>query len=74
MIGGRIVIGRGDDGINPPRLAPGELEALEGLRAGHFMHEVTVDIQRGRAIILLVHHMAVPKLVVKCPCAHGIFS
>jgi hypothetical protein len=50
MIGRRIVVGRRDDGRNAPRLAASQLQAFEGLRAGDFVHEVTVDVEERRAI------------------------
>jgi hypothetical protein len=65
MIGRRIVVGRGDDGRNAPRLAAGQLEAFEGLRAGHFVHEVTVNVEERRAICFLMDDVVLPKLVVK---------
>ena len=44
--GGHIVIGRGDIGRHPPRLAPGQPQAFKRLRRGHFMQDVAVDIQQ----------------------------
>ena len=65
VLGRRIVVGGGDDGIDTPRLAPRELQSFESLRAGHFMHEVAVDIEQRRSILFLVDHVAVPELVVE---------
>jgi hypothetical protein len=60
MRGRRVVVGRGDDGRNAPGLAPGQFQALERLRAGDFVHQVAVDVEQRRAVVLDVHHMAVP--------------
>ncbi len=51
-------------------LRPASLQALEGLRAGHFVHQVTVDIKQGRAISFLMDDMVLPEFVVKC-LRHG---
>ena len=40
-------------------------QAFEGLGAGHFMHQVAVDIEDGRLSRLLIHQMRVPDLVVQ---------
>src|SRR5690242_18753395 len=36
--GRHVMVSHGKDGIPPPGLAPGQLQPLECLRAGHFMH------------------------------------
>jgi len=36
------------------------------LRAGHFVHEMPVNIKEARAILGLVRHMGIPNFVVKC--------
>ena len=33
-----------------PGLAPGQLQAFEGLRAGDFVHQVAVDVQQRGAV------------------------
>ena len=53
-----------------PGLAPGELEALEGLRTGHLMHQVAVDVDERGAVGILAHEMARPELVVECLRIH----
>ena len=70
MVGRRIVVGRGDDGRDPPWLAAGQLQAFEGLRAGHFVHQMTVDVEERRAISFLMDDMVLPEFVVKC-LRHG---
>ena len=65
VVGRRVVVGGGDDGADAPRLAPGELEPLEGLRAGHFMHQVPIDVDQRRAVGLLVDDVTGPELFVQ---------
>jgi len=60
MVGGSVVVGVGDDGVRPPRLATGELQALEGLRTGDFMHEMAVDVDERGAVRLLAHDVTRP--------------
>ena len=75
-----LSLGRGrhivvDDGKRPFRMthaAAGKAQSLEGLRAGHFVHEVAVDVEQAGAVILPVDQMVVENLVVKgARCAHG---
>jgi hypothetical protein len=70
--GGRVVVGRGHDGADAPDLAPGLAQALEGLRAGDFMHQVAVDVEDGGAVLFGVDDVLVPDLVVK-GASHGGF-
>ena len=56
-----------DDGERPLRGADRparHAQAFERLRTRHLMHEVAIDIEQGRAIILAVDDMVVPDLVV----------
>ncbi len=72
--GGRhVVVGRGDDRVDTPRLASGQLEAFERLRRGHFVDDVTVDIDQRRPIIAPFHFMGFPKFVVKRFAGHRTF-
>mmetsp|Transcript_81659 Transcript_81659/g.227260 ORF Transcript_81659/g.227260 Transcript_81659/m.227260 type:complete len:337 (+) Transcript_81659:1421-2431(+) len=60
-----VVIADGEVGAQAPDLAAGQVQAFEGLRAGHLVHEVAVDVEQRRAIGLGVHDMLVPELVVE---------
>ena len=58
-----------DDGERPLRrahLAPVQAQALEGLRARHFMDEMAVDVEQSRAARRL-YDMVVPNLVIQRP-------
>jgi len=59
------VVRRGDDRRHAPGLAPRQLEAFEGLRAGDFVHQVAVYVEQGRAVVLDMDDMAVPEFLVK---------
>ena len=65
MIGGGIVVRRGDDGGDAPGLATCQLQTLESLGAGHFMDQMTIDINQRGAIGFFMHHMALPELVIE---------
>ena len=61
----------GHDGAHAPDLAPGLAQPLEGLRAGHLVHEVAVDVEDGGAIVFGVDDVVVPELVVE-RAGHGV--
>jgi hypothetical protein len=54
--------------------AAGDPQAFKGLRAGHLMDEVAVDIEERRPVGLLVHQVVVPDLVVQGSRVHGSVS
>ena len=70
--GGRVVVGGGDDRADAPDLAPGQAQAFEGLRAGDLVHQVAVDVEHGRAVVLGVDDVFVPQLVVERSGGHGV--
>ena len=55
-------------------LRPASAQALEGLRAGHLVDEVAVDVEEAGAVGLLVDQMVVPDLVVEGSRFHGANS
>src|SRR6056297_4107403 len=69
--GGHVVIRHGDGVFRLAHLAPRHAQALESLRAGHLVDEVAVDIQKGCAILGLVHQMRIPDLVIEWLGGHG---
>src|SRR5262245_26919466 len=69
--GRRVVIGGRDDRVRAPDVAARELQAVEGLRARDFVHEMPVDVEERRAVVLDVHGVARPELVVKSLRRHG---
>jgi hypothetical protein len=72
--GRRYVVVRGRDvGINAPRLAPGQTQAFKGLRRGHFVNDVTVDVDQRRPIVALFDQVRIPKFVVKRFANHHTF-
>jgi hypothetical protein len=67
LVGGQVVVGHRDRLSGGAHRTAGQTQAFEGLRAGHLMHEMPVDIQNAGAVGVLMHHMGVPDLVVKRP-------
>ena len=61
--GGDIVVRHRQGRLRPVHLAAGRAQAFEGLRRGHLMHQVPVDIDQARAVVLLVNQVVVPDLV-----------
>ncbi len=65
-VGGRhVVVADREVGGDAPDLAPGLLEAVEGLRAGHLVDEVAVDVEQRGAVVLGADDVLVPELVVE---------
>ena len=69
--GGHVVVAHREVGRQPPHLAPGDLQALEGLRAGDLVQQVAVDVQQRGAVFLGVQDVVVPELVVEGASCHG---
>ena len=68
-VGGRhVVIDHGQRLLRRMHRAVGEPEALEGLRAGHLMNQVAVDIEERGAVRRFLHQMVVPDLVIERLC------
>jgi hypothetical protein len=70
VVGRRVVVGVGDHALLAPRLAAGQAQALEGLRAGHLVHEVAVDVEQARAVGFLADDVRFPEFVVKRLASH----
>jgi hypothetical protein len=62
--GGRVVVGGGNDRTDPPRLAAGQPQPLEGLWTRDLVHQMAVDVQHRRAVVLDMHDVRIPQLVV----------
>ncbi|CEI77608.1 Flp pilus assembly protein TadG [Pseudomonas aeruginosa] len=72
--GGRHVVVRGGDvGVDPPRLAPGQAKTLEGLRRGHFVQDMAVDVDQRRTVVALLDQVHVPEFVVEGLAGHRDF-
>jgi len=66
-----VVVADGEIRRQPPNLAPGQLQPVECLRARHLVHQVTVDVEHRRAVLLGVDDVLVPDLVVE-GAGHGL--
>jgi hypothetical protein len=63
-VGGRhVVVRHGDRRISPARDAMGQLQPLERLRAGDFVHQMAVDVQERGAVGLDVDDVGVPQFL-----------
>jgi hypothetical protein len=65
-----VVVADREVGGDAPDLAPGLLDAVEGLRAGHLVDEVAVDVEQRRAVVLGADDVLVPELVVEGSVRH----
>ncbi|MNQ86901.1 hypothetical protein D3C85_1021070 [compost metagenome] len=73
-LGGRHVVIRGGDvGVDAPRLAPGQTQPFEGLRRGHFVEDMAVDVDQRRTIVTALHLMHFPELVIERFAGHQRF-
>jgi hypothetical protein len=71
MIGGRQI------GARAPGLASAQAQALEGLRRGHFVQKLTVNVEERRAIGFGAYHVGVPEFVIEgfaSHCRYGLLS
>ena len=70
--GGDVVIFHGKLCGTATHRAPGMLQRGKGLRRGHLVQQLAVDVQKRAAVRQLIHHMTGPELVVECHCRHGL--
>jgi len=64
--GGRqIVVWHREGQVGAADRAPGHAQRLEGLRAGHLVNQVAVDIQDAGAVFTALHFVGVPDLFVE---------
>ena len=72
-LGGRHVVIRGGDvGVDAPGFAASQSQPFKRLWRGHFVENVTIDIDQCRTIIPLFDEMVIPQLVVKRFRRHGL--
>ena len=72
--GWRVVIRHRDHAGLAPRLATGQLQPLKRLRAGHFMHQMAVDVEQRRAVVLGANDVCVEELVVERAASHDVLT
>ncbi len=63
---GVVVLGR-ERQVGPPHRAAGQPQAVEGLRAGHLVQQVQVDVEQVRLAVGGPHHVGVPDLLGQGP-------
>ena len=64
--GGDFVIDQGVGGSRPAHAAAGHAQTLEGLRRGHFVDQMAVDIEQAGAVRRALDDVGVPDLVEHC--------
>ena len=68
---GVVVLGR-DGEVETPDRTSGLAQPVEGLRAGHLVHQVEVDVEEVRVAVLALHdHVVVPHLLGERPAHDG---
>jgi hypothetical protein len=65
------MVGHREIGRRSPGDSARQPQALEGLRRGHLVDQLAVDIDQGGAVIIHTHQMLVPELVIECLGTHG---
>ncbi len=66
-VGGRhVVVDDGERLLRRAHLAARHAQAFERLRARHLVHEMAVDVEEARAVVLALDHVIVEDLVVEC--------
>ena len=65
------MVERGHGEVGPAHLTPGQAQALEGLRGGHLVDEVEVDVEQVATAVEGLDDVGVPELVEQGP-RHGL--
>ena len=72
--GRHIVVDGRHRRAGPPRLTTRQAQPLEGLRRGHFVDDLTINVNQRGAVLAFGHEVGVPQLVVECLACHNLFS
>jgi len=64
----QVMVGNGKREIRAAHLATCRAKAFEGLRAGHLVDEVAVDVDEAGAIVPAFDDVGVPDLLVESAC------
>ena len=72
--GRHVVIGHGDCLVGAAHGAARHPQPFKGLRAGHFVDEVTVDVQKAGTIVGFVRDMGIPDFIIKRFGGHVVLS
>ena len=69
--GRHVVVRHGNGFLWCPHFAARHAQPFEGLRAGHLVHKVTVDIEQTGAVFGLMGDVGIPDFVIKRFGGHG---
>ena len=73
--GWHVVIWHSDGFFRRAHGATRHSQPLKGLRRGHFVDQMAVDIQKAGSIVGLMHDMVIPDFVIECTrSGHGLIS
>ncbi len=70
VCGRHIVVGHRHIGIDSPWPPPCQFQPLKGLRRGHLVQQLAVDIEQCAAVLFRADHVRIPELVVKGLSSH----
>ena len=65
------MIGRRQIGTGPPDRPTGQAQPLEGLRRGHLVHQVAIDVEERRPVRIFADDVRFPQFVVERLGVHG---
>jgi hypothetical protein len=57
--------------FRPPNLASCQPQPVKCLRAGHFVHQVAIDVEQAGTIRQFTHHVGCPDFFEQC-FSHGL--
>jgi hypothetical protein len=64
--GGNVVVHSGDAAVGAADFAADETKAFKGLRRGHFVEQLQVDVEQGWFALRLDHHVLLPDFLEEC--------
>ncbi len=64
ILGRNVVVGNRESRFGTPNLPASDPQTFKGLRAGHFMNEMAIDVKNIGFVFQLIYNMAVPDFVI----------
>ena len=74
IVGRRVVVLGREREIGPADRAAGQPQAVEGLRAGHLVQQVQVDVEQIGFAFGGLHHVGVPDLLGQGPGSLAVMT
>jgi hypothetical protein len=60
------MIGHCQSHLGMTKRPTGHSQTFKSLGAGHFVHQVTINVEKASAIVLNINQMGVPDLIEQC--------